>query len=215
MYALAVFNAHIEYDVGGTWAFEDGPERVAIEEALAWARERADKLVVQWFGPDGTTHASAGTIPVGDGPPWEPRVLVPRRIPGWEHLDRTENDDPISWEVVARAVIVPAEQRLGEALTQALRVPAGGAVVAVKVEPASLPKTGTHVAFDNAAVHLRLVARTYDEACRLATNACASATRGLGLPDDGSWWAPELAQAYPSGSRAAENADVEQRGWFY
>lgn len=68
MHALAVFSAHIEYDVGGTWEFEDGPERVALDEALAWGRKRAAKVAVQWYSPHGEIVSSAGELHLEGAP---------------------------------------------------------------------------------------------------------------------------------------------------
>lgn len=186
---------------------------------------------MQWFGPAGTTHASAGDVPVADAPLWEHHWPVPRRIPGWEHLDRTADDEPISWEVVARGAVAPPGRDLARDLRGALSTSQRADLVAVKVErPAggalrsaarrlqSLRTGGaahySYAAMDNVTVHLRVDARTSDEACRLASRVCASATQHC-APDADQSWSPENAEAYPTGSRAAENASVDQRGYFY
>lgn len=218
MYALARFSAHVEYDVGGRWEFEDGPQDVDIDEALAWCRERAAKVVVQWFGPEGTTHASAGEVPVAGAPSWEPHAPVPRRIPGWEYLDRSQDADPIDWEVIARGSVIPADARLADALTAGLRASHGGDLVAVKVSPQSLPEPKADgpigwVADLNVGVHLRVSAPTHDDACRLAVAACTAATAGIAERFDVVSWGGN-ATAYPSGSAAARNADLDSDGWI-
>lgn len=216
MYALARFSAHIEYDVGGRWEFETGPQNVDIDDALAWCRERAAKIVVQWFGPDGTTHSSAGEMPVGGAPQWEPHTPVPRRIPGWEHLDRAADADLIGWEVIAQGIVVPADAGLADALASGLRASHGDDLVAVKVRPQALPKptAGTSVAWVadvNVAVHLRVSARTYDDACRRGMEVCAQATAGLTERFDVVSW-EHNTEAYPTGSPVARNADLDLDG---
>lgn len=215
MHALAVFTAHIEYDVGGTWEFEDGPERVALDEALTWSRERAAKVAVQWYSPDGEIVSSAGEIPLEGAPAWEGHMLVPRRIPGWEHLDRTDDDEPISWEVIARGSVLPVDDTFAGRLADGLRAVPGIDVIAVKADPASLPEGGTgyFVVTDDVAVHTRLVARTYNEACRRAADVCADIA-GRCAPASDQHWDAEQTEAYPTDSRVAKNADVEQRGYF-
>ncbi len=142
-------------------------------------------------------------------------MLVPRRIPGWEHLDRTDEDEPISWEVVARGSVLPVGETFAERLADGLRAVPGIEVVAVKADPASLPEGGTgYLATDDVAVHARLVARTYNDACQRATDACADVA-GHCAPASEQHWDAEQTEAYPTGSRAAGNADVEQRGYFY
>lgn len=216
MYALARFSAHVEYDVGGRWEFEDGPRDVDIHEALAWCRQRAAKVVVQWFGPQGITHASAGEVAVAGAPSWESHAPVPRRIPGWEHLDRTADDGPISWEVITWASVAPADARLAEALTASLRASHGEDLVAVKVTPQAGPEPKGDgwigwVADLNVGVHLRVSAPTHDDACRRAVAACTAATAGLAERFDVVNWEDNTA-AYPSGSAAARNADLNRDG---
>ena len=95
MFALARFTAHVESKSLAS-RLREGPSGVPAEEAIAWARGHAARVIIRWFGPEGTMHASAGEHPVGSLPQWDDLQLVPRRIPGWEHLDRTDADPAIS-----------------------------------------------------------------------------------------------------------------------
>ena len=87
------------HDTGGARPraeFSDLP----IEEALAWARARADRVCVEIV----STRYSAGARPLDDYPAWPPPdlpALVRRRPPGEEWRDRTDEDAPIAWAVVA------------------------------------------------------------------------------------------------------------------
>ena len=96
-YLLGTFSG--VHDTGGARprdAFSDLP----IEEALAWARARADHVCVEIV----YARYSAGARPLDDYPAWPPHdlpALVRRRPPGEEWRDRTDDDDPIAWAVVA------------------------------------------------------------------------------------------------------------------
>lgn len=103
--ALGLFTAHVEaLDVPN--GFIRGPYRVPVEEAVAWARALAPEVVVRVFAPEGQpTHFSAGERTTAGRRSW-PRWpeaglgLKRRRAPAYEYLDRTEADDPISWDAV-------------------------------------------------------------------------------------------------------------------
>jgi hypothetical protein len=106
--ALALFSAHVEIDRQPE-GDELGPERVSAEEAIAWSRARAARVIVRVCGGEqGTIHYSAGETPIEweDGPlpqwPTDGLHLSKRRLPLWEHVDRTDTDPPIDWDVVVR-----------------------------------------------------------------------------------------------------------------
>jgi hypothetical protein len=215
--------------------YEAGPEEPApAAQLIDWARARATRVIVRVCGgEDGTLHYSAGEETVfSDGEPlpeWpaDGLDLRRRRLPGWEHVDRTEADAPIEWDVVVRPL-----QAVGEPVAGF-----GGAVSRemsresdIRVlEWASRPgggfavdeKSGFTVFYGEgkpaADVLLRLRARTVGEAEQLANQACLSATRRVlaerSLPFDTEPlpWSSE-AHAYPTGSRAAEwNAKLDGR----
>lgn len=60
----ASFSAHIEYRSGGRPLF--GPESVPIDEALAWARRRAARVLVQ-LGPGDPLFSAGVEDPAPDG----------------------------------------------------------------------------------------------------------------------------------------------------
>lgn len=229
--ATGLFYGHIETDElpeGVEW----GPEELATAgELIDWARARATRVVVRVCGgEDGTLHYSAGEERVlweGEPLPEWPAGgldLRRRRLPGWEHVDRTEADAPIEWDVVVsplQAVGGPVAG-FGRAVSREMSRESDITVL----EWASRPGGG--FAFDEKAgftvfygegkpaadVLLRLRARTVGEAEQLANRACLAATRRVlderSLPFDTEPlpWSSE-AHAYPTGSRAAEwNARV-------
>lgn len=74
---------------------------LTFDEALEWARARADRVCVE-LGD--YRRFSAGAKPLPDYPPWPPDDLprpVRRRRPGEEWKDRTDADPPIGWAVTA------------------------------------------------------------------------------------------------------------------
>jgi hypothetical protein len=66
-----MFSAHVEYDEPGPFSFTDGPVAVGLAEALAWARARAERVVLRV----GDRQYSAGADPVPRFPPLPRSVL--------------------------------------------------------------------------------------------------------------------------------------------
>jgi hypothetical protein len=80
--------------------YEPGPEAVPLEEALAWARERTDAILIR-VG-DRRHLYSAGGRPLPDARPWPPPDLGPlvrRRDPFEAWKDRTDDDPAVAWNV--------------------------------------------------------------------------------------------------------------------
>src|SRR4051794_10560874 len=103
--ATGVFSAHVEDDAlpGG---FQEGPQSVPVSVAITWARERAERVVVRYFAPEGQPYDyTAGTrqpLKAEEAlPHWPPDGLdlSRRRMPGHEYLDRTDDEAPIAWDV--------------------------------------------------------------------------------------------------------------------
>ncbi len=228
MFALARFDAHVESESLSS-GFRDGPSGVSAEAAVAWARRHAARVIIRWFGPDGTTHASAGERPViwDDGeplPPWDDDLrLAPRRIPGWEHLDRTDADPPISWEVMVRGDAFFPPPGFADAFEATLRAEDDIELVAFAFKDTSpeLPEDGTEfgwVAYgDGLKVHLRLHASTHAQACQrgkaLVRGAAVIAlARERPEPHD----VHAYADAFPTGSEAAhDNAGIDRTGRIF
>jgi hypothetical protein len=86
----------------GERGYRQGPEGVSAEEAIAWGRSQADKVVIRLGDSD--VEYSAGNRPPDRGPGkrlpvWpEGRVVPRRRLPGMEHLDLV-TEAPIEWTV--------------------------------------------------------------------------------------------------------------------
>jgi hypothetical protein len=88
------FSAH--WQSGRDTSHRDGPELVSIEEALAWGREQADRVLIRLVDSE---YYSAGRERVRDLEPWpEGSMIEPRREPGFEHLDLVA-DEPVPWQV--------------------------------------------------------------------------------------------------------------------
>jgi hypothetical protein len=94
------FNAHWE---GGA-EHEEGPRSVSLEEALAWARARADVVLVR-PGDDG--YYSAGARRADEVPVWTPPAhpFTRRRVAQLAYMDRTEDDESIEWECEMSATV--------------------------------------------------------------------------------------------------------------
>jgi hypothetical protein len=216
--ALALFRAHVDSDELPE-GFEQGPERAPAEEAIAWARAHAAKVIVRCCESWENTFYSAGEKQAGPLPAWPEGGLdlEPRRLPGWEHLDRTEDDDPIQWEVIAGGDVFPQPAEFGPAFENALGCERSVAVVRTVVSEPHVQGRAFVLAGDTIRAHLRLTARTVEEATALATAACsrAAVTALNGTSSDlADHLRPEWrADAYPTGSKAARvNARLDQGG---
>lgn len=191
--ALGLFSAHYE---GG----EDpvgGPQAVAIEEALAWARAQAPVVVVQvaeepyWYSagrrqPPWPPDPDDPGRPSAPLPTWpQGRRLTRRPVPELLYLRRTAADAPVPWDVVATVALREDDGTLGRRLAD------------------ELARTGlTVTARDQAVVRLRMTmtAPTHVAAEALAVEACRRALEALDLqPSRGSL----AATAYPAGSKLA------------
>lgn len=81
---------------GGSLQTEDGgildaiDEQMSVAEAIRWARERTDNVIVRITGEE----------PCFDTELDPSREFGRRRPTGWEFLDRTSAEPPISWDVI-------------------------------------------------------------------------------------------------------------------
>jgi hypothetical protein len=92
------FSGHVETVDGLGETCEDLP----VDEAIAWARERADVVLIRTG--DGDYH-SAGELNPKQLPPWPPVGLrLGRRRPrGFEALDNAADHPPVLWDVRVEA----------------------------------------------------------------------------------------------------------------
>ncbi len=89
------FYGHIESDGRVVARFED----LDVDGALAWARERAEKVLIQFD----SEYFSAGREHPPKAPRWPPEdleALVRRRDPDDRWRDRTDAGPPIAWTIV-------------------------------------------------------------------------------------------------------------------
>jgi len=215
--AMGVFSAGVEADElpGG---YDDGPSRVPVAEALDWARERADTVIVRLAGW-GAWEFSAGERPATLGgralPAWPPEVLDlgVRRMPGWEFLDRTDDEPPIAWEVLVSGDVVLQPRGFGPVFEQALRRAPGVEVVAVAVGEVEVADSGDGTMIvvtggGSVEAHVRLRASTADRAAdaavSAATRACEHAIAETAEHVDAHLVAGWGASAYAAGTTAAE-----------
>lgn len=100
-------------------SLQDGPrlyepfDDLSLDEALAWARARADRVLLR-HGEEPDIHYSAGNDHPEHLPRWPPEDLPPltrRRHPDERWRDRTDVDPPIAWRVEARLTPPAADGR--------------------------------------------------------------------------------------------------------
>ncbi|HEY0390045.1 MAG TPA: hypothetical protein VGC71_16515 [Gaiellales bacterium] len=220
--ALGTFSAHVEDGADLDAPFEHMATAAPLPEAVAWARGRADRVIVRLCGFDG--EYSAGAVPVEDAPQL-PEGLdpAPRRAAGWEFLDRTPDDEEIDWDVVVGAgtIGLAALQRPGARPTWAAvrsALAADARVIAVAAAdidpPVTISQTGW-AAYANVPVAvLRASAPTVGEAESAACQIVAEIAFAVGVrTSDGSPFGCIGIGAYPTGSRAASaNARLGHEG---
>src|SRR3954453_18941335 len=122
--AAATFGAHVETAAGG---FVEGPEEISLEDALAWARARAPRvLVILDGGPAGAveqTLFSAGTELIEDEGvhPWPQAGIEVRRRPVGTRADGADQtrDWPISIQFTVSKASPQISQRARTVLAQA------------------------------------------------------------------------------------------------
>jgi len=204
------------------WLGEYADPPLPFGEALAWARARADHVLVRLNGD----FYSAGPTPFAvdrgrtpDPPLDESLQFTPRRLEGWEFVDLTDADPPISWDVVIgvdtrSAALLASEGTctvLGERWLAALKQAPSLQVVQMTTSGAdgrirSGPGWRGGAATTPVAV-FRLEAQGFDSALRMAADAAARAAAAVE-------WVPTpeflVDEAYATGSAPARsNARIE------
>lgn len=210
--ATGLFAGSVQTEDGG---IEDAiDDWVSLAEALSWSRERADRVLVRLAGEG---YYSAGRIPEDEPPLDETRRLGRRRPAGWEFLDRTDTEQPISWDVVVAIGLRPfgpiadAADRWHEALDRM-----GHDVVELSTAgiTSPVPAGGGWVSYASSPIAvLRLRAAGYDRALAAAIAAATDAAAA-------SVWEPvpefSAHYAFPTGSEAAlRNAHVDANGILF
>jgi hypothetical protein len=97
---MATFDVHVESQPSTQEGYEPGLSEVSLDEALAWARERTDAIVLR-LG-DRRHQYSAGRWRIPGLRPWPPadlRPLVRRRDPGDLWKDRSADEAAIPWRI--------------------------------------------------------------------------------------------------------------------
>jgi hypothetical protein len=205
--ATGLFQGAIEA-LGVPWPDGDAIESpIPLPDALEWAWARADRVSV--IADDQVF--SAGRVPLADPPLDEGRIYERRRHVLWWFVDRSEDDPPISWDVVveldARRVGDVAGggelNRLGERWRGELEASAGCRLLAMATSAEVVGNAGdgwtAYVATPMAL--MRLEDRTHAGAGRAAVAVAEHAARSAG-------WEPppptfSVDGAYPTGSRLA------------
>jgi hypothetical protein len=215
--AKALFSLTLERQSGQGAAVEVAEESMSLDDALVWARDRASRVLVR-LGGFGDHLYTAGEVPVEDARPLaEAPPVHSRRLPGWEFVDRTMADPPISWDVVvegyqpAQAIgtkYQPFDSAVGERWAASL----GDApipVIELRTDWAiEQPKGRTWVRLARFPVAVvRVQARTVEEARSVTDHLLAETT---GAADTVAAWRVRASAAYATGSAPARaNARVE------
>jgi hypothetical protein len=186
-----------------------GPQGASLDVAVEWARAAAAQVMVfLGFG-----LYSAGEDPPEwneDAPPLPPTSdlnLGRRRQQGWEHLDRTDADPVIQWDVVVRRAGAPVSPSAVDAMIRTL---AGASdVVILEFRFARPPFAGEKEpdqdeADDREPVPavgfvLRVSGRTTAEVCTRAAAACGVTYDDLRDSNPLGW----KAEAFPTESEWA------------
>ena len=202
--SLGLFSASVQGPDVPDW-HRDGPQFAGIDEALGWAREQAEVVIVRYAAPEGEPYEfSAGTRePEEPRPRWPPAQLdlAPRRSPEFAHMDRTERDPEIAWEAIA-SVLDPGEGTVsGFAAAFGRELETNEQVSGVRW------RTGRELG-EAACVTFTLDASTVHQAVeraeRAAREARDAALRALRVErDEAQEWTVE-ADAYPAGSSLAK-----------
>jgi hypothetical protein len=208
----------------------EGPVGVPLDEALAWARETASCVVVEYAAPPG----SPGLFSAGEreckrvrglppGPP-DDLDLRPRRHPEWLHLDRSPEDEPIEWDVKVTVGQVwgPPVPELAERMAARLMdldgldwiglagggvelpdpLPPGGIYFARSAKPAAMFR------FTVRAATVAAAQAAAEDVCRPALRDTLAELSVPPAPAEFDWRVD--AEAYPLGSRAAFNAAIRE-----
>lgn len=105
--ATALFSVLLERQSDEGASVEIAGDAMSLDDALVWARKRASRVLVR-RGGFGDQAYTAGDVAVEEGRPLADALPVePRRLPGWEFVDRTTADAPISWDVVVEVFQMP------------------------------------------------------------------------------------------------------------
>jgi len=214
--ATARFSVMLERQPDGV-EVEDIEESMSLDDALVRARERATRVLVR-LGGFGDHAYTAGDVPIEDWPPLSEALPVePRRLPGWEFVDRSAADSPISWDVVvegyqpAQAIgtkYQPFDGAVGERWASSLH-DAPFQVVELRTDWAieqPMGRTWVRLAQFPVAV-VRVQARTVEEARSVTDHLLAETT---GAAEATAAWSVRASAAYPTGSAPARaNARVE------
>jgi hypothetical protein len=152
----------------GSWQGADilhCPGNLSVEEAIAWGRARSPRVFVATR--DGGYY-TAGSAVARNVLPWPENIdLSPRtdRKEGLEWMDRTEDDDPIEWDVSVGPYVPPhttTEAFLSQ-FRMTLEEDPGINLQSIKRPPDHIRVPGNPVAV------IRLEARTKDGAEQMAT----------------------------------------------
>ena len=162
-------------------------ERLAdatLEDALEWARERAEVVLIRLFDSD--CYSAGSRNPDPDVlPDWDEDTVVRRRRPrGHEMLDNTESDPPVLWDVR----FYPGVMVDGDAFAAYVQQDSRTAPTPDDATPAS----------DDRGVRVFVRASTWAQADAMATELFEEARQRFpAKPLSGGWWSTEGISVYP------------------
>jgi hypothetical protein len=187
LYASGRFSGYVDLGEGRPGEqLGDAP----LEDALVWARRRAEVVLLRLFDSD---YYSAGSRnPEPDVlPDWDDDTVVRRRRPrGLEMLDNTESDPPVLWDLRFYPGVAVDHVAFAAFVQQDPRV--------VPTPDDATPGS------DDRGVRVFVRASTWAQADAAATELFEEGRRRFGTaPSSGGWWATVGVSVYPHAPGAA------------
>jgi hypothetical protein len=181
LYASGRFSGYVDLGDGRPGEqLGDAP----LEDALEWARQRAEVVLIRLFDGDYYSAGSRNPDP-GVLPDWDDDTVVRRRRPrGLEMLDNTESDPPVLWDL---------------RFYPGVRVDHDAFAAFVRQDPRVVPAPDDATpASDDRGIRVFVLVSTWAQADEIAAELFEQGRqRFRTVPPPGGWWATVGVSVYP------------------